>query len=140
VLPTAMLDKNGQQCLMVRLPPLPCRLVCQTAVAPGLATVFRELVRAGGDVHLAWCDVDDRLAGTYGRAAEILQGSVLLGMLGAESKQLTLNPPDQLMLLPGDRLVALTRPGVAQLFALLHAAALHPQSDSVKQTAMPTLL
>lgn len=74
-----------------------------------MATVFRELVRAGGDVHLDWCLVTEQLATTYGGAAEMLQGCVLLGVQSAESQQLTLNPPDHLMLQPGDRLVALTR-------------------------------
>lgn len=93
---------------------VPCRLVCQTAVEPGVATVFRELVRAGGDVHLEWCEVGGQLAGSYSSAAGMLQACVLLGVLEAESKLLTLNPPDHLLLQPGDRLVALTRQGEEQ--------------------------
>jgi hypothetical protein len=90
------------------------RLVCQTAAEPGVATVFRELVRTSGDVRLKWCDVGDQLAGSYGHAAGMLQDCVLLGVLEAESKSLTLNPPDHLLLQPGDRLVALTRQGEEQ--------------------------
>jgi hypothetical protein len=86
-----------------------------------VATVFRELVRAGGDVHLDWCLVNEQLATTYGGAAEMLQGCVLLGVQSAESQQLTLNPPDYLMLQPGDRLVALTRQqGEVLTIVLLH--------------------
>lgn len=72
-------------------------------------------MRAGGDVRLDWCEVGEQLAGSYGGAAEMLQSCVLLGVLEAESKQLMLNPPDHLLLQPGDRLVTLTRQGeVAQ--------------------------
>lgn len=77
-----------------------------------MATVFRELVRAGGDVHLEWCEVGQQLAGSYSSAAGMLQACVLLEVLEAESKLLTLNPPDPLQ--QGDRLVALTRQGEEQ--------------------------
>jgi hypothetical protein len=69
------------------------------------------LVRAGGDVRLDWCEVGELLSGSYGQAADMLQGCVLLGVLAVENKQVTLNPPDQLLLQPGDRLVALVRQG-----------------------------
>lgn len=85
--------------------------MCQTAAEPGVATVFREIVRSGGDVRLLWIPVDDVLAGSYGHAAGLLQGSILLGVLSVDSRQLTLNPPDQLLLQPGDQLVGLTRLG-----------------------------
>lgn len=76
-----------------------------------MATVFRELVRASADVRMDWLMVNDRLAGSYGHAASLLQDTVLLGVLAAEGGQLALNPPDHVMLSPGDRLVALTRQG-----------------------------
>lgn len=71
-------------------------------------------MRAGGGVRLAWVPVGEELVGSYGRAAGLLQpGSVLLGVLPAESKQLVLNPADVLLLQPEDRLVVLTRQGAA---------------------------
>lgn len=73
--------------------------------------MFRELVRAGSDVKLDWCEVGEQLVGSYGRAAEMLRGCVLLGVLSAGHQQLTLNPPDHLLLQLGDRLVVLTRQG-----------------------------
>jgi hypothetical protein len=73
--------------------------------------VFRELVRAGCDAKLDWCEVGEQLIGSYGRAATMLPGCVLLGVLSAGHQQLTLNPPDHLLLQLGDRLVALTRQG-----------------------------
>lgn len=63
-------------------------------------------------MHLDWCEVTEQLAGSYGSAAKAASAQgccVLLGVLAADSQQLTLNPPDHLLLQPGDRLVALTR-------------------------------
>lgn len=91
---------------------LPDRLLAQTAIEPGVATVFRELVRAGADARVAWCTVDDeQLSGGFGRAASLFADTVLLGVQAAGSQHVLLNPPDSFLLAPNDRLIGITRLG-----------------------------
>jgi hypothetical protein len=95
-----------------------CRLVARSAVQPGVATVFREIIRQGaGAACLRWHAVDTSLTGPYSSCREQFPAAVLLGLWrregGANSGQgqLWLNPPERLQLMEGDMLLGLTRHG-----------------------------
>eukprot|EP00878_Enallax_costatus_P031821 GHUV01034872.1.p1 GENE.GHUV01034872.1~~GHUV01034872.1.p1 ORF type:complete len:787 (+),score=252.04 GHUV01034872.1:587-2947(+) len=86
------------------------RLVAQTAVQPGTAHAFREILRAGGDsAQLCFCDVDQQLAVTFKAAQQKFTDAVLLGVLVDADRQLLLNPADDYRLQEGDRLLGYTR-------------------------------
>lgn len=89
-----------------------CRLVSQTAVQPGTAHAFREILRAGGDsAQLCFCDVDQQLVGTFQTAQQHFPDAVLLGLLANADRQLLLNPAHSHQLEEGDRLLGFTRQG-----------------------------
>jgi hypothetical protein len=90
---------------------LPCRLVAHTALQPGTATVFREVMRPGADAaQLSWCEIGPGLAGSRFRDAPAkFPDDAVVGVLTGADGRLLLNPSDSLQLHLGDRLVGLTR-------------------------------
>eukprot|EP00775_Hariotina_reticulata_P004547 gene4547-4799_t len=94
------------------------RLIAHTALQPGTATVFREVMRPGSDAaQLSWCEIGPALAGTRFRDAPAkFPDDAVVGVLtvGADGR-LLLNPNDTLQLQLGDRLVGLTRRSERQL-------------------------
>ncbi|KAF6257467.1 hypothetical protein COO60DRAFT_1622239, partial [Scenedesmus sp. NREL 46B-D3] len=89
------------------------RLVAQTAVQPGVGQAFREIVRAGADAaQLCWCDAAAaaQLEGSrFRQARQVFAHAVVLGVLVAADGELVLNPPDEMRLAAGDRLLGFTR-------------------------------
>lgn len=86
------------------------RLLAQTALQPGLASVSRELVQQGdGIAQIRWIDVLDSRDNSYGTLRRKYENAVICGYVRQDSKTLHLNPDDSVCLDAGDQLVALTR-------------------------------
>ncbi len=95
------------RCFLVR------RLIVQTALQPGVASVYREIVRQGPDaVQFKWCHVDRQLAGAYGQLQRHFADAVLCGVLSGTDATLQLNPDDDVEVHEGDKIIGLTRQGM----------------------------
>ncbi len=87
------------------------RLIAQTVRHPGLSHIYDELLsgRSGSQIYVR--DASDLVGGTVQQLASSFAEAVLLGVarLEAGSYRAILNPPDEMRLKEGDRLVLLAR-------------------------------
>lgn len=99
------------------------KMVAQAALQPGVGMVVRDVLRQGRDVvQLRWHCLDDPKPRPYADMRRSFGDAVVVGYVDSGSKRLHINPADKAQLLPGSRVLALTRQG-ARLAAVAAAVA-----------------
>jgi hypothetical protein len=88
------------------------KMVAQAALQPGVGMVVRDVLRQGRDVvQLRWHCLDDPKPRPYADMRRSFGDAVVVGYVDSGSKRLHINPADKVQLLPGSRVLALTRQG-----------------------------
>ncbi len=86
-------------------------LMAHCMAQPGLGRVFKDLTthgNQGGSEFYIKKDLEGRLLGqSFGRARQMYDCATLCGVIDGETSRLNLNPSDDLVIKPMDRLVLL---------------------------------
>lgn len=103
---TVVEQLGGERVELVTMGKTPARLLVQTARQAGLAQVHEDLLRFAGSGFSF--HAFPQLAGKpFGKAQWHVDGAVVCGVRKPSSRQVLLNPPDELVLEKGDELLLL---------------------------------
>jgi voltage-gated potassium channel Kch len=105
-LPAAKLA-GGPDAQLIDATDVAARIIVQTCLQSGLSVVYSDLLDFGGD-EIYFHQEPSLVGATYAHALHAFQTSSVIGMQMA-SGQIVLNPPSNVRISPGDRLIAISQ-------------------------------